>query len=114
MQWAALAQLPRADDVEPGSSVASFLFAVPNGGRRNIREAGRLKAEGVKAGVWDLFLPLARRGRHGLWLELKSPTGSMSAEQRHWGARMEAAGYEAAVCRSFEQARAAIEAYLDL
>jgi hypothetical protein len=114
IQWAVLAQLPSADDVETGSSVASLLFAVPNGGRRNLREAARLKMEGVKAGVWDLFLPLARRGRHGLWLELKSPKGVMSPEQRRWGAAMTSAGYETVVCRSFDQARAAIESYLGM
>ena len=38
----------------------ALLFAVPNGGRRDKVTAGRLKAEGVKAGVLDIWLPVAR------------------------------------------------------
>lgn len=36
----------------------NLLFAIPNGGKRNAREAARLKAEGVTPGVPDLFLQL--------------------------------------------------------
>jgi len=34
------------------------IYAVPNGGSRNVREAQRLKAEGVLAGVADLVVLL--------------------------------------------------------
>ena len=36
--------------------LARLLFAVPNGGKRGIREAAIMKAEGVVAGVADLLL----------------------------------------------------------
>lgn len=48
-----------------------LLYHVPNGGSRKKSEAGRFKAEGVKAGVPDLCLPVARGGYHGLYIELK-------------------------------------------
>jgi hypothetical protein len=35
----------------------------------------KLKAEGVRAGVADLCLPAARRGYHGLYIEMKSEEG---------------------------------------
>jgi hypothetical protein len=57
-------------------------YAVPNGGYRNIYVARKLKAEGVKAGVADLCLPAARRGYHGLYLEMKSEEGVATKEQK--------------------------------
>jgi hypothetical protein len=57
-----------------------LLFAIPNGGARSLRTASRLKAEGVVPGIPDLCLPVARRGFHGLWIELKRDHASPSAE----------------------------------
>lgn len=48
-----------------------WLFAIPNGGSRDIREAVRLKRQGVKAGVSDMFLPIPNSMYHGLFIELK-------------------------------------------
>lgn len=42
-----------------------LLYHIPNGGSRGKAEAGRFKASGVKAGVPDIFLPVARGGKHG-------------------------------------------------
>jgi hypothetical protein len=64
-------------DVYP---VLNLLYAVPNGGYRNIYVARKLKAEGVRAGVADLCLPAARRGYHGLYLEMKSEEGVATSE----------------------------------
>ena len=47
-----------------------WLHAIPNGGSRNKFEAGRMKGEGVKPGVYDLCLPCARKGYHGFYLEI--------------------------------------------
>lgn len=114
IDWAQLARIPAAPDVEQGARVADYLFAIPNGGRRSYVTAAILKAEGVKAGVHDLLLPLARQGRHGLWLEMKSATGTMSKPQREWRDRMLRAGYACATCRSADEARAVIGEYLGM
>lgn len=56
------------------------IFAIPNGGSRSKREGGRLKLEGVIAGVPDLYIPAWRT-----WIEMKRQKGgSLSAEQKDW------------------------------
>ena len=93
----------------------ALLFHVPNGGSRNKAEAGRFKAEGVKAGVPDLMLPVARGGYHGLFIELKRLDGGrLRPEQKAWLDKLRAQGYRAAVCRGWEEASEEILQYLDL
>lgn len=60
---------------------AKRAYAVPNGGQRNVVVAAKLKAEGVRKGVLDVHVPLARGGAHGLWIEHKAGKNSLSPEQ---------------------------------
>lgn len=89
-----------------------LLFHIPNGGRRDSREAARLKAQGVKPGVPDLFLPVARHGYHGLWIELKVSRGKASANQCQWIGDLGEQGYQAVVCWGWEAASEVITKYL--
>ena len=90
-----------------------WLYATPNGGARNPITAAKLQREGVRRGVPDLYLPVPRRGYHGLWIELKRPgRHAVSPEQREWIAGLNGHGYRAVVCVGWEAARAEIEAYL--
>lgn len=114
IQWAAWQPVPPAPDIEPAAKVADYLFAIPNGGSRNAIEAGNLKASGVKAGVWDLMLPIQRDGFPGLWLEMKYGKNDLSDNQRDWGVRMRLAGYKTAVAWSQDEAKAAICRYLGI
>lgn len=91
----------------------SQTFAIPNGGGRSKREAGRLKAEGVKAGVSDLMCALPSGSFHGLFIEMKSLTGYASREQREWIARCQRIGYHGAVCRGADVAFAEWKAYVE-
>lgn len=86
--------------------------AIPNGGGRTKREAGRLKAEGVKKGVPDIFTAVPVNGSHGLYIEMKSASGRVSAEQSAWIADALELGYAAVVCRSATEAMAAWLAYV--
>ena len=70
-----------------------WLFHVPNGGKRNPREAARLKAMGVLAGVSDLFLAWPSRGAHGLFVEMKAPGNKPTRPQRLFLDAMIARGY---------------------
>lgn len=77
------------------------IYAVANGGKRGIREAVRLKAEGVLRGVSDLHVPELR-----LWLEMKKDKkGRLSKEQREWGGYVESFGDKFIVGFGFEDAR---------
>jgi len=57
-------------------------FAVPNGGKRNPITAKKLKAEGVLAGVADLFIMIGNSKYHGLFLELKIKPNSQEVNQK--------------------------------
>jgi hypothetical protein len=92
----------------------ALMFAIPNGGRRSPKTAKTLKAEGVKAGVWDMFLPVAARGYHGLWIEFKKPTGRFSNAQVEWGCLALGNGYEVADCRSVDDAIHKVKWYLGM
>ena len=55
-----------------------LIFAIPNGEKRAITVAKRLKAEGVVRGIPDLFIP-----QWTLWVEMKRISGGrLSPEQR--------------------------------
>lgn len=90
-----------------------MLYAIPNGGARHKATAAKLKAEGVRKGVPDLCLPVARGPHHGLYIELKRRQGSYpSEEQKQWLADLTTAGYRAEVCKGWEAARDVILDYL--
>ena len=90
-------------------------YHVPNGGSRDVREARNLKAQGVKAGVPDICLPVPRGGYHGLYIELKRCKGGrVSEEQAVWIDRLNRLGYRAVICKGWEAARHEIESYLKL
>lgn len=106
-----------------------LMFAVPNGGSRgsNQREAqlngAMMKAEGVKAGVSDIFVAVPRQIQthsgcykgtaHGLFVEMKTIIGVESDEQKAFGAEVTAQGYAYCVCRGWMQGYATIRAYMD-
>lgn len=89
-----------------------ILFAIPNGGMRNIGTAVKLKSEGVLAGVADLFLMSPNINHHGLFIEMKVAKGKVSEQQKYFLEQAKAQGYAACVCYSFEEAQAAINNYL--
>ena len=89
-----------------------WMYHCPNGGSRNKAEAARLKAQGVKAGVPDIFLPHPKGGYHGLYIELKTDTGNATEEQKDWLRGLSESGYYTDVCHGFDEAGAVIENYL--
>ena len=91
-----------------------YLFHVPNGGMRNLITAARLKAEGVRAGIPDIFLDVPRRGFHGLRIELKAKEGGkrVSPEQAERIQSLDGNGYFARVAIGWEHAASMLEWYL--
>lgn len=104
-----------------------WLHAIPNGGKRGIKTAIYMKAEGVKPGVADLFLP--RPGFydalhkshypgcpmfHGLYIEVKkpkgltingkpSPAGRQSKEQKAFQEYVESQGYRLEIIETVQE-----------
>ena len=105
-----------------------LLMAIPNGasyggggGRWSI--AKRMKDEGVKKGVPDVFLPVpmtyVSEGqvtdmKAGLWIEMKAGKNKPSDEQNWWIEQLEDMGYRVEVCYSSQEAIDVINEYLDL
>ena len=108
-----------------------LLKAIPNGGWRSRSEAGKLKAEGVVAGAWDLELCVPYLNERnwdssendrsnfpderyweiipGLILEVKRPdqrnsrNGGLTPEQVAYGEAMADQGWRRAVCYSAQE-----------
>ena len=108
-----------------------LLFAIPNGGDRHKAVAAKMKAEGAKSGVWDLFLPVSQfdmvfnnfggvsgKHFHGLFIEMKEPgrrnhaNGGLSDPQIEFGKAMDAQGYGIAVCYTWGEAFEVLLKYL--
>jgi len=90
-----------------------LLYHTPNGGQRNKAEAGRFKAEGVKSGVPDVFLPVARGGYFGLYIEMKRRKGGkVSDAQVEFFPKLRKQGYQVEVCKGWEAAAEIIKIYM--
>lgn len=91
-----------------------LLHHIPNGGKRDKREAARLKRQGVKAGVPDLCLPVPRGKYHGLYIELKYGGNKPTEKQMQWLYKLQKQGYVALYCYGWEQASKVIVNYLKI
>jgi len=91
---------------------ARHLFAVPNGGERNIAVAYSLKREGVLAGVADIMLALPSGRWHGLFIEMKTKSGRQSTAQKAFQRAVESSNYRYMICRSLEDFIRALNAYM--
>ena len=117
----------------------AWLHHIPNGGSRGDTQKSRmirgaqLKAQGVRTGVADIFLPVRKlygvdeEGdavfKSGLYIEMKKPSekpvkatskGGVSDEQREFGDFVKQQGFSWHVCYSWEEARDVLKAYLEL
>lgn len=90
----------------------TLLYAIPNGGQRNKLVAIKLKAEGVRPGVPDLCLPVARQDFHALYLETKWGDNTLSPEQKCVIERLIRAGNKVVVCYGCDELIAAVKSYL--
>lgn len=70
--------------------------------------------QGVKAGVPDLHLPVARGGYHGLYIELKVGSNKPTQLQKKWLSNLNEQGYLAVVCYGWQQAAEQLINYLEL
>ena len=93
---------------------SAIIYAIPNGGQRNAIVAAKLKAEGVLAGVPDVHIPIARKGFHSLYIEIKNgKKGVLSDRQKEVIDKLIAEGHKVVVCRSVDEFIKEVEEYLN-
>jgi len=115
---AELATYPKEDEIQ--KAVAQYLdvklpkdwrwFHPPNGGHRLKAVAGKLKSQGVKAGVPDVVI-LRPKGSP-IYIEIKAFTGTLSLAQkdfRDWCAEFQ---QPYRVCRSVGEVEVFLKEYL--
>lgn len=112
LQWARL-------QTWSGWRISDLLVMIPNGAvlagdaRQRGMQMGKMKRAGFKPGVSDYFLAAPRGSYGGLWLEMKRRELSVtSAEQTAFQAVMRGVGYATAIVKGWEEAKDAINRYL--
>jgi hypothetical protein len=85
-------------------------FAIPNGGKRNILVALKLKEEGVLSGVPDIFIA---DGKPGLFIEIKIHPNKPSENQIKVMTALKDVGYSVVVAYSCAEAMQSVEFYLN-
>lgn len=90
-----------------------IICSIPNGSGTTAKNRLQLFAEGLLAGMPDLFIPEAKKGFNGLFIEMKTDTGVESPAQKKIRNRLEDNNYLCYVARSDITAINIIEAYLE-
>lgn len=69
---------------------------IPNESKRSVAYGAKMKRMGLRKGFPDIFIPTARKGFYGLFIELKRDRQSrVSAEQIAWITYLNKQGYKA-------------------
>ena len=99
-----------------------WMHSIPNGGKRDPREAARLKKQGQTNGVSDIFLPIPQlnRGRAiicaGLYIEMKrrkqDGPSRITKDQKDFQEYAAEQGYKCVVCFGADEAIDEIKKYL--
>ena len=90
----------------------NLFHSIPNGSHKGYASRYLHKVTGLKPGVPDTFLPVARCGFHGLYIEFKSAKGRVRDEQKIWIAKLTEQGYLVRTCRDTETAIEIAKAYV--
>jgi hypothetical protein len=93
-----------------------LMFAIPNGGKRGVRDGKRFKAMGVLSGVYDIFVSEPNGVYSGFYVEFKAPgrSSGTSEMQNDFKDRAEERGYMTAVFDDAVLALKATEEYLGI
>lgn len=100
----------RQKNVYPG---LELMYHIANEGKRSQTGGRSLVRQGLKKGVPDICLPVARGGYHGMYIEMKrTKGGKLGDDQRQWLSALTQQGYYAVLCKGWEQAKDEIAAYM--
>ena len=87
------------------------VFAVPNAGKRSMKLAEHMRAEGMRAGVADLVFTIPPMG-HVAYLEMKREKGGrVGDEQRRFAREVIDAGALHAIANGFDEAVAVLKGW---
>jgi len=87
----------------------TLIFAIPNGEKRSISVATRLKAEGVTRGIPDLYIPSCN-----LWVEMKRATGGrLSPDQKKMIEYLKSVGHTVIIGKGASDASKQVLEFLD-
>ena len=101
---------------------SQILFAIPNGGKRNVVTASIMKKEGVRRRVLDIFFAKEKirtlsgvicNEYYGLFIEIKTKEGKLSKEQKEFIKKVEAERFKCEICRSLDEFIKIINEYLN-
>lgn len=104
---------PNLSKISPKGKRISLLWATPNGGKRNLLEAIRLKKQGVRAGVPDLFLAVPRGTFHGFFIEMKAGKNKLTESQEAYFEILREQQYKIEVAYDWMRAADMIRDYLN-
>lgn len=91
-----------------------WMYHIPNEGKRSKARGAQMKREGLKKGVPDICLPVARGGYHALYIEMKRVRdGRLTEDQKKWMSGLTRLGNRAVRCNGWEKASEEIIAYLE-
>lgn len=93
-------------------SKAGLLFSIPNGARTSFSVARRLVKTGLVKGVPDLFLAVANKTNHGLFIEMKKSGAYAKPHQREKMNELREQGYFVDICKSVDDFISLVQAYL--
>ncbi len=91
-----------------------LLYHIKNETKEGPAQVAVDRAMGVKKGVPDLCLPVARGKYHALYIEMKTERGKTSQAQEWWIKALGDAGAFACVCKGWQAAAKMLEWYLSL
>ena len=93
-------------------TLSRALHHSPNGGRRNVREGARFKAQGVRPGFPDLVLYKTSGRFVGLAVELKIKPNTLTEQQEWWLGWLQSQGWQISVCYELKDFMNVVEVYL--
>lgn len=88
------------------------VFSIPNESKRSVYYAQKLKRQGMRAGIPDLCIPVARGGFHSLYIEMKAKGGKVTPKQLEWIHLLREQGMAAYVCYGADNAIELIRRYM--
>jgi hypothetical protein len=88
-----------------------IIFHIPNERKQSPTAGARFKTLGVLAGVPDLFVPVARHGFNGLFIEIKHGKNILTENQKIVISKLKSQDYQVAVCYSFDDFEMVINIY---